>query len=365
MIRLISSLFFAGLGAVVLFVSTTSAARAEIIAVSIPLSGDYAELGQNFRTGVKLAMEKIGSDHELFIADDGCDPDLGSLAADDIKSIQPSIVIGLLCNDTAIAVAGNLVDEQIPVLVSGAQSIRLIKDRYREAWNLWRLSPGDDYPIALAAKEIAKSWKTTPYAIVDDGTIYGRNFTDALRLQMEALGLPPQFSDNFRAAQSTQAGLLRRLERSGVTAVFIAAATTEDLFTIASNIREFEINLDIITTEALQVLPFLESSKEVPEGIQVLMSPVPFDAKLDTILKERDIEPSKQLYFGYAAVQIALQTISNSPSEMPSVFTSETFETVLGQIEFSDDGSSSYNPYVLRTWNGIELLDKNNAVESQ
>ena len=338
---------------------------AATIAISIPLSGDFAQLGRNFRTGAKLAMEQIENNHELFIADDGCDADLSKLAAEEIDASSPSVVIGFLCNDSAKTVAGKVASKGIPVLVAGARSVRLIKDREREAWNLWRLSPGDDYPINIAAQEIEQRWRDRPYAIVDDGTIYGRTFTDGLRLRMQEAGFEPQFSDSFRAAQSSQVGLLRRLKRSGVTAAFVAAATVEDLLTIARNMRDFDIELELMTTEALQALPFLEDGGTAAEGVQIILSAQPFDMELDALLRDRSIAPSRQLYDGYAAIQIALEALRETSEKTTQSLANSTFETVLGAIGFKPDGSADYNPYEWRIWNGENLISSDQAAETQ
>lgn len=340
-------------------------ALAQTIAVSIPLSGDAAELGKNFRTGVKLAAETLNVRHRLFIADDGCEEDLAAIAAEDIARQEPDIVIGALCNDAAKALGTRLQENGIPIIVAGARSVRLIKDREREQWNLWRLSPGDDYPVKTAAEAIRSLWTDTPYAIVDDGTIYGRSFSDLLRAEMDESGLSPQFSDSFRAAQSTQAGLLRRLQRSGVKAAFIASATTEDLFTIARNMQELEISLDIMVTEALGVLSYLEESERIPPGVKIIAIPDPAVSRIDEVLLDRNLEKEKQIFMGYAAMEIALQAQSSTNDETAQKLSTLNFDTVLGSVRFAADGSSSFNPYRLMQWDGSALVVKEEETLSQ
>ena len=260
-----------GLLALLLAGAAVTNVHAQKIALFAPLSGDYAELGEKFQTGAKLALAEAAGGIELIIVDDGCDPDLAISAYHSLPLEDIDLIGGFLCNDPAIAVATQSVGTDIPVIISGASSLRLIKDRKREQWNLWRAAPGDDYPVEIAAKAILKSWREKPYAIVDDGTIYGRSFTDTLRLKMNELGLAPQFSDTFRAAQSTQAGLIRRLERSGVTAAFIASSSTEDLFTIARDLNKLGVELELITTEAMMVLPYFLKSITKMVGMPMLM----------------------------------------------------------------------------------------------
>ena len=290
--------------ALVLLVSSSLSSKADTIAISIPRSGDFSEIGRQFEIGATLAMEKLGQEYELFIADDGCDLDQSMLAAQDMQSKNPAIVTGMLCNITAVTVADELREDKTPLLVAGARSIRLIKDRDREEWNLWRMSPGDDAPADTIAAYIINNLKDTPFALVDDGTIYGRSLTDAIRLRLNDSGMKPQFADTFRAAQSTQSGMLRRLERSGVEVAFIAAASPEDLLTIAKDHNSLGIKTKLIVSEQLASLPYLEEAGLVKDGLMIVMQ-TRFEKNeaLRELLQERNIEPSKALYEGYAALR--------------------------------------------------------------
>jgi len=299
--------------------------KADTIAISVPRSGDFAEIGRQFEIGATLAMEKLGEGHALFVADDGCDLDQSMLAAQDIKSIKPAIVTGMLCNTTAVTIADELREDKIPLLVAGARSIRLIKDRDREEWNLWRMSPGDDAPAETIAAYIADNLKDTAFALVDDGTIYGRSLTDAIRLRLNDTGMKPQFADTFRAAQSTQSGMLRRLQ--------------------------------------LASLPYLEEAGLVNEGIMIVMQPRHEEnPALATLLKERNIKPSKAVYDGYAAIEVAISALAESTEATSQNLENKRFDSVLGPVKFDKQGKNIHNPYKLFIWRdgAFVLLDSSN-----
>lgn len=327
------------------------AARAEVIGLSIPKSGDFSELGVQFETGANLAMQQLGTDHTLFIVDDGCDEDLALLAAQDIKSVDPAIVTGMICNVSALAMANELHADKTPILVAGARSVRLIKDRDREQWNLWRMSPGDDAAAEKIVQYILANLKDKPFALVDDGTIYGRSLTDAIRLRLNDVNMAPQFADTFRAAQSTQAGMLRRLQRSGVETAFIAAASTEDLMTIAKDHKALGINTQLVLTEHLASLPYSQEASAVSDNIMIVMQP-PFEriTALDTILQARGLKPSKALYDGYTAIEVALSALAESKNETTNKLATQRIETVTGAVEFNNEGKNINNPYKLYTW---------------
>ena len=343
--------------------TTTPSARAEIIGISLPLSGDRAKHAKRFLAGAQIAMNVLGGNHELFVADDGCNPDFAELAADDLFAKGAVIITGFLCNETTKVIATRIRTSGIPLLVSASRSIRLIKDREREEWNLWRLAPGDDYPAIASSQALSSQWKNVAYAIVDDGTIYGRTLADTFRGLMEDESIPPQFVETFRPAQSTQASLVRRLNRSGIEAVFIAAATSDDIFTIAKNMAELDAKFEIVTTEAIASLPFLENVDEVEPGIRVVM-PQPTNAdflhpQIKTAIEQADETPDAMFMQGIASIEVALQAINSSPEAVTEKLSKSAFQTILGPVQFDADGRNIQNPYKIYVWNGEEFITEN------
>ncbi len=341
----------------------TGAGRAATIGLSLPLGGELSGLAAGFLKGAELAMETIGRDlgHELFVVDDGCQAGIGGLAADDLAERGIAIATGYLCNAPATVAAGKFRASGIPLLIAGARSVRLIKDRDREEWNLWRYSPGDDDLVIAAAAALSKRWINTPYAIVDDGTIYGRNLSDLFRLLMEEAGTPPQFVDNFRAALSTQAGLIRRLQGAGVKAVFVAAAASQDVLTIARNLKDFNVPLELAGGENLDILPWLQDAPEVPPGLLMMMPPPAISlesaASLINLLDARGIEPDAIVLEGFAALEIALAALGENPARTTQNLQEMEFETVLGKVAFDAQGKNTVNRFALHVWNGQELVD--------
>lgn len=333
-----------------------------VVGLSLPLTGQAGKLASLFLAGAKLALEdhnsRTGTAARLMTADDGCDREIARLAAAELKEAVPDIITGLLCNDPAYEIATQLRQTGIPVLVAGARSVRLITDREREEWNLWRLSPGDDEASTALAATLAKLWTGKAYAIVDDGTAGGRTDADGFRAGMEAAGLAPQFQDSFRPTQSTQARLVRRLQNAGVTHVFIAAGP-EDIAMIARNAKELGVSLTIVGPETLDILPYLGAELQPPEGILAHLANLPSShpealAVLERIAG-RGIAPEPHVVLGYQAMQVALAATGDSPAETAANLANLTFETVLGPVRFAPDGSMAVSPYRLYRWNGTNF----------
>lgn len=354
------SLILAALGWLAMAAAPANAERK--IGLSLPLTGAAEVLARQYLIGAKLAISenerKTGEKITLVIVDDGCDAELANLAASDLIKAGVDLVSGLLCNDAATVIANAYATTSIPLLVAGARSERLIKDRDRKSWNLWRISPGDSDASFFAGKIFSTAWADKAYAIVDDGTVYGRNLADAFRAVMEEKGLPPQFQDNFRPTQSTQARLIRRLRRAGITHVFVGASA-EDVAMIASNADQLNIPLEIAGGEILSIMPYLDTDLLPPPGFQAIVEKSSVDlqlsAEMNTLLQANNIQPEVSVLAGIQSMQIAIAALADSPKETTVNLAGKTFDTLLGPVSFSADGRNTAQQYDLYVWTGDDF----------
>jgi len=323
------------------------------VGVSVPLSGNAAALGRQYAAGARLALGLLpnAKNIEIIISDDGCDKELAELAVDDIRGAGAELIAGFLCNEPVYTAADMLRGADIPILISAARSVRILKDRKRESWNVWQMAPRDTDVSRAAFAILSKRWKSTPYAIVDDGTIFGRTMADEFRALMEEAGNKPLFVDNFRPAQSTQAGLIRRLARAGVEAVFLAASA-EDVALIGRNMIEFGPNIEIATGEAVSLLPYIEDNEGIPVGLLAIMPAPPEELlqvqQLMVELAKAELEPEPYLLLGYATMEVVAAYFQ----EEEQSFSNRKFSTILGDVEFDDSGRNLASQYRLFRWNG-------------
>ncbi|MEZ5870373.1 MAG: branched-chain amino acid ABC transporter substrate-binding protein [Nitratireductor sp.] len=347
----------AGVLLAALVLQAPSPARSETlkVALSLPLSGNASLLGRQFLQGARLALDVLapGGEIELVTADDGCDEEIAPLAMAEIRAANPAIITGFLCNDPARIAVNTFSPVSVPVLVAGARSERLLRDAAREGWRTWRMAPSDKAGAEAAFHLLSQRWRGIPWAVVDDGTVYGRTIADEFRARMEEFGNPPQFADNFRPAQSTQAGLIRRLQKSGVSAAFIAASP-EDTAIIAANIRDFGAKFEIAGGESLSGLPWSQEAANIPDGLFAILESAPSaraSAKsLNALLEDRGIEPEPDVYLGYATIELVLAALRSTPAQTMDALDNTVFRTVLGNIGFDSNGANVADNYGLYVW---------------
>lgn len=330
------------------------AAEPRRIGMSLPLSGPAAAFGRQFASGAGLALERLKPNGvELVTVDDACDRESAELAAADLKAANVAFVTGILCNEPAFALAKAMRERAIPVLIAGAQSARILKDRDKEGWRVWRLSPADGDVATVAAMALAKRWSAKTYAVIDDGTANARSLAEQFRANMEDAGRPPQFADAFRPAQENQIALVRRLQNAGISAVF-AAGDAQDIAAIAISAAAAKAPLEIVGGPALAELAFSPASARIGDGLFAVLAADPAASpgasEIVEVLKQRNIPPEPYVLLGYGAMQIALASLAGTPESTAAALAGGAFQTVLGPVRFNADGSASRRAFELRAW---------------
>ncbi|RWF34703.1 branched-chain amino acid ABC transporter substrate-binding protein, partial [Mesorhizobium sp.] len=205
--------------AVLFWLSLAASAEAEtLVGVAAPLSGPSAILGKQIENGAGLAAEANGL--AIKTADDACTADGGAAAAKEFVDAKVDIVVGFLCTEAIETALPILKDANIPVITVGVRTESLTDRRAKTGWPVYRLGPrGDDERNAVAAK-LTRLWRDELFAIIDDGTIYGREMAETFRAAAEQAALKPVFTDTFRPQLDNQIGLVGRLKKAGATKVF-------------------------------------------------------------------------------------------------------------------------------------------------
>ena len=324
-----------------------SAANAQtLIGLAVPLSGPSAILGEQMRAGAVTASELLAnSGLALELADDGCTAEGGATAARQFVAAQVRMVIGFLCTESIEAAMPILSAANIPVIAIGVRTDSLTDRRVKTGWNVVRLGPRADAEREAAASIITQLWRKELFAIVDDGTIYGRELSESVRLAAEQASLKPVFMDTFRPQVDNQIGLVGRLRRAGATHVF-AGGDRDDIAIIARDAAGLDTGIVVAGGETLRAPP-----GDVPLTPGMLMVAPPEWNTIDDpatakAFADREIQPEGYVLPAYAAFEIATAALADAVAPgVTTTLTGQTFETVLGTIRFDEKGDLSENPY--------------------
>ena len=360
MLKLLAVLAACALGPTVSAPAQTdaSAASGTILGVAAPLSDSPAILGRQVVDGAWAAANpKV----QIDTADTTCSAEGGRQAAQRFVDKHATVVVGFLCTDAIEAALPILTKAGIPTIDVGVRANRLTDRRSDTGYDVWRIAPRSDADAKAIADYLAKRWSDVPFGLVNDGAIAHRNLTEAIRRLLKDRGLEPQVVDNYRPAEEKQFGLVRRLQRSGVTRFFIAG-DRPDVAIIARDAASSGLDLEIVGGEEL----FDETSQDtpLPDGI-VAIGPQTRFPKLSGDTSANADNPDllvPQGYFGpaYAAAQIAIAAAEASRATgrpIGEILASRRFDTALGPIGFDVKGDSDLDLFGARVWRGDRFVD--------
>jgi len=343
---ILAALLFAGNAAAQVSVGQVS------IGLAAPLTGPSAILGEQMQTGASLAAETLSV--RLSVADDGCTAEGGARAARELVAAGVQIVVGFLCGEAIEAALPILKQANIPTITVGVRTDSLTDRKTRTGWLVYRLGPRADSEREAAGRLLTLLWQKELFAIVDDGTIYGRELSESLRVAAEQAGLSPVFVDTFRPQLENQIGLVGRLQRAGATHVFVAGER-DDVAIIGRDAAQLQAGLTVAGGETLR------APGEIPLAAGTLMVALPEwpDLALPEVAKvfaDRRLFDQGYVLPAYAAVEIAHAALAGTGSPAANL-SRRDFATAIGTIRFDDKGDLTPNPYRLFRYDGTDFSE--------
>ncbi|RUX87779.1 MULTISPECIES: ABC transporter substrate-binding protein [unclassified Mesorhizobium] len=338
-----------------LFMASAASAQTLLVGVAAPLSGPSAILGKQIEAGTGLAAEANGI--ALKTVDDACTADGGAAAAREFAAAKVSIVVGFLCTEAIEAAMPILKDAGIPVITVGVRTESLTDRHAKTGWPVYRLGPRGDDERNTVASALTHLWQNELFAIIDDGTIYGREIAETLRAAAEQAALKPVFVDTFRPQLDNQIGMIGRLKKAGATHVF-AGGDGDDIAIMGRDAAQLQAGIVFAGGENLRTPP-----GDVPYAVGTLMIAPPewadvADPKVLAAFATQKIVPDGYTLPAFAAVEIAKAAAGLSESSgkpLAEALTGQDFTTAIGPIRFDAKGDLSQSPYRVFRFDGTRF----------
>ncbi len=331
------------------------------IGVVAPISGAFSRLGNQLVDGtvIAVASDKSGQAPSIVIRDDNCTAAGGAEAAKQMLQSDVLLVVGFLCTESLEAALPILGQKGIAIISPAIRSQTLTELRTDQRYPVFRLAPSNRNEVNETSAILADRWRTTPFAIIDDGTIFGRELGSAIRQGLEEKGLKPVFTDTYRPGLDNQNALVARLKRAGATQVFVGGER-DDVAAIGRSAMALYYPLTIIGSEALNAV-----GKENDLAIGTLMIAPRADQTLESARAAKNaIElagkvPEGYAIAAYAAGEIALDVLQAARSQAGSIselLRKTTFETALGPVQFDAVGERIADTYRVQKYDGKQFI---------
>lgn len=327
------------------------------IAVVAPQNGPFAVLGDQVRQGATLAAGKLSI--TLVEIDETCSEGSGAVIADAISAAGATAAIGFLCSESLKNALPALKEANVPALTLSVRWKGLMEDAIKAGSPLFRLAPNADQEAAKLSDVILRDWAGSAVALLEDGTIRGRELTEAIRTSLEERGLKPAFVDTFRPGQEQQLTLVRRVKAAGITHAFIGG-DRGDVAVIARDAKSEGLSLTLLGGEAMRAADEPVPLEDGVLAVGLIETPQePAAAALAAELGDAKIAPEGYVVPAHSAVTIladAWGISSAMGTPVADALIGTTFETALGPVTFSEDHELTENPYRLLQWQGDRFV---------
>lgn len=321
------------------------------IGLVAPQGGNFAALGAQMTAGANFQAQAVQD--TITPIDEPCSENSGQAIADALIKAKVQVAIGFLCSESLEGALPSLKDAGIPAITVSVRSHILMEDAHKNGWPFFRLAPADGAEAKRIVGVILQNWAAEPLALVDDGTIHGRELIDAVRNGLDENGLKPVFNDTLRPGQDQQISLVRRLKKAGATALLVGGDRS-DIAIIARDAAAEKINLQIMGGDAMRA-----ADQPVPlaDGVLAVTTPdyaaLPPATTMAQALRAAGIEPEGYVLPTATAASIADQAITAALAEKTTAaarLVGTTWQTPIGPLAFGNDHELTDNPYRLLEW---------------
>jgi branched-chain amino acid transport system substrate-binding protein len=338
------------------------------IGVAQPLSGGLAGLGKDLVNGVQLAVDELNKQGfkvngkavtlEVVAMDDKANADEGKKVAQALVDTGVVAVIGHLNSGVSIAAAPIYAEKGIAQLAISSNP----KFNQLGHATALRLIANDDLQARALGAFAAGQIQENKFAVVDDGTLYGKGLADAAAKQLEGkktVALRQSFDDKTKDF----AALADKIKADGIQVVvstlndFQVVALIEALSKIGHNKQITILGTDTLKTSdmvkhadnvgKMYATSSVLEANEFPGGAAFL-------AAYQTAYK---ITPAYGGHYTYDATHILATAIKKAESADPAKITETLrkingYAPVTGSMKWTDAGEQRYGVVSVYTVRG-------------
>ena len=328
------------------------------IGVAQPLSGGLAPLGNDLLNGVKLAVDELNKQGfkvggkvvtlEVVAVDDKANPEEGKKVAQQLVDAGVVAVIGHLNSGVSIPTAPIYAEKGI------AQLAISTNPKFTELGlpTTLRLVANDNLQARAVGSFAASNIKGMKFAVVDDGTAYGKGLADAAAKQLEGkktIALRQSFDDKTKDF----AALAGKLKADGIEVVL---STLNDFQVIAliEALKKVDYNksITIMGTDTLKTTEMIKYASEVAQLVctSPVLEPGEFAggaAFLSAYQAAYKIPPAYGGHYAYDATYAVSAAIRRAESANPKKISQalralDAYAPVTGSLKWDAKGEQSY-----------------------
>lgn len=327
------------------------------IGVAQPLSGNLAALGQDMHNGVKLAVDELNRQGfkikgqpvtlEIVAVDDRANAATGKEVAQKLVEAGVVAVVGHLNSGVSIEAAPLYAAKGIPQLAISTNP----KFTELNLPTTFRLVANDNLQAKAMGSFAAGQLRATKFAVVDDGTPYGKGLADLAAAQLKGkkeVALLQSFDDKTTAFDE----LATRLKDGNIDGVVSTLNDFQVLALIDALVKVGHTQVSVLGGDTIKTTAMLKGAGKL-SGLYAT-SPVleatefPASAKfLDAYRTAFKTEPTYGGHYSYDATHVLAAAIKRAESVEPAAIGEalrriDGYAPVTGSMKFDAKGEQRY-----------------------
>jgi branched-chain amino acid transport system substrate-binding protein len=346
------------LGAAVLLQGCDSTPSTLKIGVAQPLTGNLAPQGQDLLNGVRLAVDELNKEGfkikgkpvtlEIVAVDDRANADTGKVVAQQLVDAGVVAVIGHLNSGVSIAAAPIYAEKHIAQLAISTNP----KFTALGFDTTFRLVANDTLQAKAIGSFSVSKFGATKYAVVDDGTPYGKDLAAGasaqLKLAKKTIILQQSFDD-----KTTEFDELAGKLKAGHVEVVISTLNDFQILALLEALKKIAYtSIQLLGGDTIKTTLMLKGSG-VLKGLHAT-SPIleagEFTAGAEFLKKYRakfNIEPAYGGHYTYDAMHVLAAAIRRSETAKPEDIVKilhkiDGYAPVTGSMKWDDKGELRY-----------------------
>lgn len=231
------------------------------IGISLPLSGEGATYGMDYRKIYTFANEKLANNaYHLVFEDDRCSGKDASAAAQKLISVDKvTHVLGVAC-DTAFSSASSIYERAGITVISTSAN-------YMVGTHLFHTNLGASSFAQPLYDYVLPRHKTV--GLIYEDTVFASNFADSFIALNKDKSLS-FIKENFVSNEVSVRPQLLRIKQSNAEAIIVVPQTEDSLYRVVKLLHEMNWSKPIYSTFFPASKSFLEQAGPLSEGIVFL-----------------------------------------------------------------------------------------------
>lgn len=330
------------------------------IGVPVPLSGSYANAGQDVLNGAKLAADHInaqggvlGKKIEVIGEDDACDAQTAVQAAQKLIDAGVVAVAGGYCSGAALPELSTLHRAGLAYILDSSTNPQLTEMGYN---NVVRTIGRDDEQGPFAANFMANELHAKRAAVIDDNTTYAKGLAQATIKALKADKVDVVYANEITPGQMDYSPVLTRVAGLKPDVTYYTGYFSEAGLMV-KEAKQINLPGRFMGGDGTNDPTLLKTAGAAADGMLITTSPLPQFLSgahdfVDDYTKQFGHGPGPYSVYEYDAIGVTAEAIKDANSTKPADIIAalhkvKNYKGLTGTINFDAKGDRTNAVYIV------------------